>query len=65
MTNSAQDHGQQKPETVEDLAPREDESADLTGGCSQENAHGSGGGAGKASGWGGSATGGGSGAGRS
>ena len=34
MTNSAQDHGQQKPETVEDLAPREDESAELKGGSS-------------------------------
>jgi hypothetical protein len=32
MTNSAQDHGQQKPETVEDLAPREDETAELKGG---------------------------------
>ena len=32
MTNSAQDHAQQKPETVEDLAPREDETAELKGG---------------------------------
>lgn len=32
MTNSAQDHGQQKPETVEDLAPREDQSEGLKGG---------------------------------
>ena len=32
MTNSAQDHGQQKPETVEDLAPRDDDSAELKGG---------------------------------
>jgi hypothetical protein len=59
MTNSAQDHGKQKPETVEDLAPREDETAELMGGVSQENAHGSGGGggAGKASGLGGSGAG--------
>ena len=39
MTNSAQDHGRQKPETVEDLAPREDQSEGLKGGMSQENAH--------------------------
>ena len=32
MTNSAQDHAQQKPEFVEDLAPREDDSAELKGG---------------------------------
>jgi hypothetical protein len=32
MTNSAQDHAEQKPETVEDLAPREDDSAALKGG---------------------------------
>jgi len=32
MTIPTQDHGQQKPETVEDLAPREDESAELKGG---------------------------------
>jgi hypothetical protein len=33
MTNSAQDQGQQKPETVEDLAPRDEETAELKGGC--------------------------------
>ena len=32
MTDPTLDHGEQKPETVEDLAPREDESAGLKGG---------------------------------
>jgi hypothetical protein len=50
MTNSAQDHRKQEPETVEDLAPREDQSEGLKGGVSQENAHGSGGGAGRKAG---------------
>jgi hypothetical protein len=62
MIEPTQHHGKQEPETVEDLAPREDQSEGLKGGVSQENAHGSGGGAGrKASGFGG----GGGGAGRS
>ena len=36
--------GQQPRKELEDLQPREDESAGLKGGVSQENAHGSGGG---------------------
>jgi len=54
MTNSAQDHGQQKPETVEDLAPRDDDSAELKGGMRKAgggrnaSAQGGGAGAGKA-----------------
>jgi hypothetical protein len=47
MTDAAKDHGEQKPENIEDLAPREDESAELKGGMSQENAHTSGGRAGR------------------
>jgi hypothetical protein len=52
MTNSAQAHGKQEPETVEDLAPREDESAELKGGTNLgggagRTASGGGGGAGK------------------
>jgi hypothetical protein len=39
MIESAQDHGEQKPETVEDLAPRENDSAGLKGGMSSENAN--------------------------
>ena len=50
MTNPTQDHREQTPETVEDLAPREDESAELKGGY-QSGGHGhsagSGGGAGR------------------
>ena len=58
MTNSAPDHGQQKPETLEDLSPREDESEGLKGGVSQENAHpGSEGGGRNASGLGGAGAG--------
>ncbi len=39
MTEPAQDHGEQKPARVEDLAPREDDSAGLKGGMSSENAN--------------------------
>ena len=44
MTAGRDRDEQKREDTLEDLQPREDESAGLKGGVSQENAHGSGGG---------------------